>query len=435
MHRTHISSLIFSKSTIKRNGDLLLVYFLLCMSGNPAIGNIFNIDLLYSSVAVLLAIWMLFYKDHLFNRKFIFVSCSFLIIFLVQTIIFSFFPYITIAGFYIRLFVGFAVIRIIKNFPQLYIRTMFYLAIVSLFFNIPDQLAQYSGFDYRSIFIPLKELIGERALERNVLFFHTFMNYLPYRNAGMFWEPGAFAGYIILALGLLGLIREELPKRIYQYYLIILLITLFTTKSSTGYLALPFALLTHFNLQTETYKKKLWSILRIWYFALPLLIIVSITSYQNIDFLEYKIKQSIENVKYQEKSWHRSRIGSFIFDLEYIKKRPLTGWGLHPKTRYALTPWVTENEGMGNGMSDFTAKFGMIGMLVFLVSYFKGMYQMTNQNTLKSSLMVVLIILVLQGENFLGYPLFMGLMFLCDRPGWHQRNNTALPPRQVRIRW
>src|SRR5919197_3918465 len=140
------------------------------------------------------------------------VFFSFLIILAVQSISFNFFPLRTIAGFIIRLFIAFATVRLVKDFPRIYINVMYGICIISLCFYVPEQLFHAVGRDFASLFTPLVNLVrdfllldtGNRSaysITNSVtIFIYNFENpYYPhniYRNAGPFWEPGAFAGYI-----------------------------------------------------------------------------------------------------------------------------------------------------------------------------------------------------------------------------------------------
>ena len=74
---------------------------------------------------------------------------------------------------------------------------------------------------------------------------------------------------------------------------------------------------------------------------------------------------------------------------------------------------MKSSEGMGNGMSDFTAKFGITGMLIFLAMLFRGFLSLANRNAWQALIGLAVIALALQGEAFLSYPLFLGLMVLC----------------------
>ncbi len=329
-------TLSYSKGDENSIVALLLVYFLLCVSGNPALASIVKMEIVFIVFAIVLAVLMFLNKGRVFNQRFLTIAGIFSIIFLFQIIIFSFFPYFTIAGFYVRLFIGFAVIRLVKGFPLAYIQVMFYLAIVSLCFHIPDQLGQYVGFNFRGIFAFLGKIIGGQGLSSDVIYFHTFMNLLPERNAGMFWEPGAFAGYLIVAIGFLGLNKDKLPKVLYVRFLIVLSLTLLTTKSTTGYLVFPFALLTHLNFQKAKTLRK--GIVRFLVFAtiFPLSLVIIYMSYHNIEFLFDKVKNQRYQLENRGNNWHKTRFGTLALDWKYIKERPLTGWGPHPKTRYAF---------------------------------------------------------------------------------------------------
>ena len=54
------------------------------------------------------------------------------------------------------------------------------------------------------------------------------------RNAGMFWEPGAFQCYINLALVILFFDKNKEEYNGKKFKLIIFIITLLTTQSTTG---------------------------------------------------------------------------------------------------------------------------------------------------------------------------------------------------------
>jgi len=410
----------------KINGELFLVVILLCVSGNPALSKITNMDYIYIGLSIYLAIKILLQGKKLFTRSFIVTSTIFGFILLSQVITFSFFPFVTWMGFYTRLFIGFAVMKLVNNFPKVYVQTMFYLAILSLLFYIPDQIGQILGPSFRSIFFHLRDIIGEPESFRDVIGFHTFMINTPHRNAGMFWEPGAFAGYLIVALVFLGSIKKELSKKDYKLYLLVLSAVLLTTMSTTGYLIFPLAMVLHYDFHKLTFRSRIGRGLLVVYILLPLIVLLSSYFYQRLDFLGTKIESQYMAVEYRTGRWHATRFGSLVLDWEYIKRRPLTGWGPNPKTRYTLHPWIEDSEGMGNGMSDFTAKFGITGMLIFGITFFRGIMYVTNRHLFKSLLAILIIFLVLQGEAFLTFPLFLGLMFL-DRSKQSNKASNVVP--------
>jgi hypothetical protein len=369
----------------------------------------------YILVAAMLIFIILLFQEgkSFFTVPFCVVSIFFGIILLVQCVSFSFFPVITILGFYTRLIIGYTAYKLIDNFPHRYVKIIYLLSIFSFLFYLPFVLGLNLGFDFSSLFNPIIEILDKQPPGRKSIILYSFMFHSDwtYRNAGIFWEPGAFAGYLIIGIVFLGIIRKSLDKRIYLRYLVVLSVALFTTMSTMGYIVYPLAVLSHYEWQPSYIKKNIGRILLGGYIIIPLALILFTFNYYNVSFLKEKVDTQLRSVEYREGRWHATRFGSIAFDWEYIKRRPLTGWGPHHKTRYALHPGMI-NEGMGNGMSDFTAKFGIAGMLIFGITFFRGIMYVTNRHLFKSLLAILIIFLVLQGEAFLGYPLFLGLMFL-----------------------
>ena len=62
------------------------------------------------------------------------------------------------------------------------------------------------------------------------------------RNSGVFWEPGAFVGFLIVAI--LFLLYGKTQSKHAPAKMLILLVTLLTTRSTTGYILLIFMMLT-----------------------------------------------------------------------------------------------------------------------------------------------------------------------------------------------
>lgn len=415
------------------NWHMPLVLLLLCLSGNPAVCRQALIDVFLVSFTLLLAGVAIYRRQQIISKSLIVIACLFGSLLLLQCISFSFFPIVTICGFFTRLFIGYAVLRLVKNFPLVYVRAMFYLAILSLVFYISYQALRFVGYDLVNILTPLGNLIGTVGDRDLPILFHTFETKISYRNAGIFWEPGALAGYLNLALVFLWIVKGQIPAREYRRYLFILSAVLLTTVSTTGYLAYPLVLILHYDWRARERRVFIPRVLLGFYVLLPLLIAVSVYTYTKSDFLQTKIEHQFRQAIDQDSDgWHRTRIGTLLFDWEYIKRRPLTGWGLNQQTRFALHPqFIGEPQGMGNGMSDFTVKFGVSGMLVWLYCVFLGMIHLTKRNAGKSFLIMMILLLVLQGEVFLGFPLFLGLMFLKVGPGDRGRSlfGTAGQPQ------
>ena len=67
---------------------------------------------------------------------------------------------------------------------------------------------------------------------------------------------------------------------------------------------------------------------------------------------------------------------------------------------------------MGNGLTDFTAKFGFIGLLTFAGLTWLGLFRMSGKNSKLTIVALGIVLLMQNGENFLNHPFFLSLMFL-----------------------
>jgi hypothetical protein len=394
--------------------DMAVVFLALVYSGNPAIRNIFPMEPQLVCLAFLFGILLLYRTRRFFTPAFVGIALIFSTILLYQCVDFSFYPFLTIAGFFTRLFIGYATFRLVEDFPKVYIRVMVWIAILSFIFYVPYTLMSLSGINLENQITQLATLLGTDNGFTRPLFVYTFYGEFTPRNLGMFWEPGAFQGYMILALIFLTIIKNNISRKSYWRSLFILSAAVLTTMSTTGYIVLALMPVLHFNWRTKNYKIFISRILIVFMF-LPIFIGGTIYAFNNLPFLREKIEKQLSKVNERERTWKQQRVGSLIFDFEYIKQRPLTGWGIHGATRYSLHPelWeLGELGGMGNGFSDFNAKFGVIGFMTWFISVFLGFRLLYRGNTFFAIYTCCIILLELQGEGFLNYPLFLGLAFL-----------------------
>jgi len=390
--------------------DYLIVTILLFMSGNPAFKGDVRMEVYTVLTAGLFLVLLFTRKEYLLTSRFTVVMFMLSAILVIQCITFSFWPFHTMLGFLLRLFIGYAAVRLVKGFPRKYISVMFYTCLISLFFHSFAILHTTTGIDLIRYFRPLDKIaspeIGFHFFVHNFLYYARVMEGKhpnPFRNSSYFWEPGVFAAYILLAIAFLGLMKDKFDKRRYRSILAVLVITLLTTMSTAGYILLPLCLLFHLravNLTARHVPKML---------GLALLLALFCAAAYHIDFVGEKIREHRDKVAYREPGWEKTRFGSLVYDLEYIKQRPFFGWGLNDKTRYMFGEGIWS---MGNGLSDFTAKFGLFGLVTVLTCIWAGVYQLTNHNRMLPILFVLFVVMVLNGEHLLDYSLFCGLMFL-----------------------
>lgn len=277
-----------------------------------------------------------------------------------------------------------------KRFRIVFFRTMYLICLIALpLWLVQQVLGGMPGLDWgmgKTIW-----LYGYRANDDIV------------RNCGFFWEPGAFGGYI----SLLTLLFFDDLKELFlssKKKCIIILLALLSTQSTGGYMSFGCIVLCYLAFSMKSKTK---------YILLPVVAAGALYTYDKLDFLSEKIEGQNENATELEWGEYSStRMGTLMFDLYYVAKHPLIGNGLHERTRLADHQMLSEMlkngeaQGAGNGFSDTLAKWGLIYVLAFAWLFFRNNKDVSN---LKKSVFLVLVCIILQGEAFMNYPLFLGI--------------------------
>jgi hypothetical protein len=295
----------------------------------------------------------------------------------------------------------------VRDFPLTYVRVMAWTAIISLFFYIPEQLGYLAGVDVKLFFAPIERLVAV-PVDYNILIYNFDIPQEIHRNSAFFWEPGAFAGYLLLALMLLGLRKDALAPPVYRRFFWLLTAALLTTFSTLGYLLLPIALLLHLS----AFAGRAPGPLRVAY-RLALLPLLAILLYQGwqLDFVQQKVAHQFTQAAQRSDNWQQNRFGTMLYDWQYIQRKPLVGWGLHERTRLALHHGQ-EMTGLGNGLSGALVRFGTIGFGLWLFATALALKRQASGRIWPAAAATATVVLLLNGETFLNFPLYWGLMFL-----------------------
>jgi hypothetical protein len=402
--------------------EYAIVLIVLLLSGNNVLMYSTHKEaLIILGFLILLGCYLLLRKPPI-GLADITVFAIFLSIMGIQGLLFSFFPLATVAGVCLRLGIGFLAVRIVADFPRVYVNVLLATCLVSLVFYFPEQAFSAAGKDYSRLFDPfisyLTDLSGA-CCDRHIAIYNFEDQREVHSNAGFFWESAAFAGYLLLAIAFLGLTKEAYSPRKYLTRLTILLATLVTTFSTTGLLAAPFALATHYRRSDKAASIPL----QLGFLALAIAMLpifaFGLMKAWNLEFMGDKIEEQYERAEsgLESERWQKNRIGNLLYDWQYIQERPVLGWGIHEKTLFAKRPQdVTVATGLGNGLSGFTKKFGFVGLVTFSVFLGWGFYRISSGRLLISAAAVATMLLSLNGEQFLNFPLFLGLMFLDKKP-------------------
>jgi len=388
-----------TKSKVGNKLGYVLLFLLLAFSGNPVFTENKFFLIIFGIVLIIILLISKIKINFLFKKSLFQYVFYFLVIFSLQFVVLGFVSFEGVVNFFFKIVVGAIIVYLLGyNFREKYLNLMYFLGVISII-----------GFliNVNGIKIPA---IVEVNNNSSVILFGT-LNVLfdsgPMRNSGMFWEPGAYSGYLLLIPIMYFSDLKELWN-LHKRKCIVLLIALLTTLSTTGYIIL-FLILIYY-LMVKSGKKFLV------YLSLPFILSGMYKIFTQVDFLGEKIETQFESTNSSSnigEDFSADRFGALAFDLYYINKHPLIGNGIHSKTRYEDHQYLVldEDSGItshGNGFSNFVASMGILSMALL----FYLLYKRYPFSKLDSIFVILILILILQGEQFLNYPLFLALPFI-----------------------
>lgn len=173
-------------------------------------------------------------------------------------------------GSLIRLIIAFFLVLIVDfdKFSRAYTRIMSWLALTSIFFYVFGVLLSVNNL------LPLVYNDAGTVYSHAFIYFYQGGSDWNYRNAGIFWESGAFAAFLALAL-----ILNDLKSKEYLRWQVQIFLALLLTLSSFAFLILSLAMLYYVfhsaikdKRRIESYLAILVAIGMVGYFIVPNLI-------------------------------------------------------------------------------------------------------------------------------------------------------------------
>lgn len=384
------------RRSLTKSQETFLMALLLCISGNPLFtqSETFITRLLYPLAFFIILVLFVPKIPVVAWKKSLIWATILVAIFIGQYIVFH---YITVLGslnYLLKAIIGIVLAYILgEKFPLVYMRVMVVVCLISF----PLFLLNAVG-----IYLPaITTSIGRESLfvytQPSIDLVAGSQNGIP-RNYGMFWEPGAFAGYINVAF-ILFIDKLEVLIKNRRKEIAILLIALLTTISTTGYVVFAIIVLFYFFQRRKGPGTFILAILAVGVMAFAFI---------RLDFLYNKIVAEYAVLEYQE--WdtvNLSRFGSVLFDWQYIVLHPIVGNGLADVTRFAMHIGLSDRlGGFGNGFTGAIHTLGIPFMLIYMFTILK------NKTLEHRWFALLIIVLLLNGEYYLNYPLFFSLMYV-----------------------
>jgi hypothetical protein len=223
---------------------------------------------------------------------------------------------------------------------------------------------QKIGFSINTLFQGLLEARSEVNDQSVNILFHNIEFAEPWRNAGVFWEPGGFGYFLSLCI----ILELATPNRKNNTTLLILLLGVVSTFSTTAYLITAVSLFSNGVVQaasSSNYKLKLAQLLLVGGF-----VVAGVVSFFSSEMFYGKISNEIESqlgfLENQPSALNQvkslGRFGSLVLDMQYIQESPWIGIG-HSNNRFAdeYPSYI-----FTNGLSALTRSFGLIGLALML---------------------------------------------------------------------
>lgn len=355
-----------SKQSTQQSDRLntVLVFMLLAVSAI----DFFYLSQNYILIAFLISTFCFFRYKKRINIAFLRIVLLFAVVETLQFVLLGGFNARTFVGTYIRLFLAFSVVTLVGvDFFKIYVRILYFISVISLVFYAGSFIPGSENIYINVLSNLIPNPFGAEGFYKNnpnvvlVTFNGLFSDH---RNSGAFWEPGAFAVFLMLAL-LFNTLEE---KKLWTKKNIVFIICLITTFSTTSYLAL-FVFIVYLNVDLII-KNALYSVVFIG------VLIGSIYIYNETPFLKDKIQNNILLAN----ETTTSRFGSALADIEAFKRSPLVGLGRAGAKENFIS---VENFGVenhrNNGVFDLLSKYGLPLTLIYFFQIYNVFFQLNKR--------------------------------------------------------
>jgi hypothetical protein len=403
--------------------EFLLMFLLLALSGNPFFTQ--KLPLFISGLSFISLYYLL--KNY---KKTVYFRTLFIFIFFIgyeglHAIIFNLDYSETILKLFLILLFAFTCVNLLKTrFLKVFLYTMYIICIISFVFTVLCYIPGLGRalYHFAASAFPLKQ--DFKHYSTPTLIVYTFLpeffdgTFKYTRNAGIFWESGAFAVYLNIALYLKYYTKKIVTFRdLFDKQSVVFMIAIATAASTMGILSL-LAVITFYCFQLKTNLK---------YVGLLLILLVSALAFVSFDFLGQKIQKQLS-----ESGSSNNRFGSALMDFKDIEKRPILGWSRRIEVVFNTTVSSSKTH-RPNGLTNFLRSYGLLYFSVyFVLAYlsFRHIGEYYAKRGIGLALLGILLLWIVSfselifDEAFLKCLVFLGLVY---DPRYQQRPKAAMP--------
>lgn len=340
--------------------EFLLMFYVLCLSGNPFFVYHWDGFIMSSAVVSFYYIYKNAYKTISYRTFFIFF---FLLGYeLMHAFVYKLDYSFTIIKLSLVLLCAFALVHFLgTRFIKVLTKVMVVMSILSFIFTFLCYVPGINRFLYNLALVAFPMSSGFKDFTIPTLLVYTFhpqyfMGLYDYhRNAGPFWESGAFASFLIVTLFLLySTKRITKVSDMFDKQSTILIIAVVSTTSTMGFLGL-ILLLSFFTWQLKSVLK---------YVLLVLIVMTSVLAFTNVSYLGDKVTKQLD-----ESGETNNRFGAALMDFQDIQKRPLIGASRRIAVTFG-TQVRSDATRRPNGFTNFLRDYGLIYVTMYFALVF-----------------------------------------------------------------
>lgn len=274
------------------------------------------------------------------------------------------------------------------NFTSRFIRIVSVLATVSLIIFFGYYFGGTGFWSSITSHLPVARKATLSLGAQYGMFILCFNYFDPTRNAYIFGEPGEYQLVISTALFLLLFVKSKLSDRERKYYLLILLITMVTIQSTTGYISLVVLLICTF-LNTDKSAEVNTGLIKKFLFAVVFFAIIGVAFFDGWDYFIHKVlteKIVSESGRVDLTQGTASARWNGFFRLgEYIKNDPLRcilGIGYEARVKSGVTSC--------NGFANSVLDYGILTIVGLIYNYFISLMKYSNIYATVAGLFVIM---------------------------------------------
>lgn len=339
--------------------DMFFVYLLLFTSGSVVYMGASDKYLVLVFLLVL-GSWFLFTDKKISSGFVLYIVAFTSFLFVIHLYTGGSLPITMVIGATLELLLAYLILKIVGDkFVEAYIKTVVFLAGISLFGFLTDSLHLLDGVIR---LLPRVDDGGPRAGYEGFLYIYRSMGSSIGRNSSIFFEPGAYQVFLNSALFMLFFAGTRLSTLRKWVYVSILLAALLTTFSTTGAIIFG-ALFSLAMIKSEVISGQAKMAL---VGVLVTIIVVFATQFQAVIFDKMDKYLAIQDItdKYDRRSF------DLLVDIE-VFKRHIFGLGYQRYFQeFSAAGQIREGAASSNGISSTFAIYGLPFSLFLFGSYF-----------------------------------------------------------------